>query len=140
MKTKNVLFPEPAEVTIGRGEEAKTFEILPLVRKKYKKLLKMFGDIVQDLMAGNADSFAGIDLNKLEENIVPLIDLMGDKMLDIYVLVLNVDTEWLDDNMLAHQEMDLVTAIFEQNDIGSIAKNFRKMASKIRPEAAPIKK
>lgn len=128
MKDKEVvLFPESTSIQIGRDEKAKKFEIVPLVRKKYKKLFKMLGEIVKDLVAQEADGEGAIDLNNIAGSIPQLLAVAGDKIGDIYALVTGEDMEWIDNNMLPNQEIALITALFEQNDMEDIAKNFRKM-------------
>lgn len=127
-KQEKALFPEPEEIEIGRGEKAKTFKIEPLVRKKYKKTFKIIGEIVSDL-AGEKNE---IDLDDLENAIPMLVNKAGDKLGDIYALILGEKIDWIDNNMLPNQEFALITAIFEQNDFGDIVKNFKRMAAAIR--------
>ncbi len=126
MAKKKAMFPEPIKVNIGYGENEESFEIMPLVRKKYKKLFKIIGDIIKDLVA-DEDTKNSIDLDNITQSIPLLISTAGDKLCEIYSFILSKDVEWIEDNMLPQQEAALITAIFEQNDIDSIVKNFRKM-------------
>lgn len=126
------MFAEPTEVVIGFGDEAKTFEITPLVRKKYKKFFGMIGDIIQEFLDDEQEGKEAIDLDNIEQQIPLIIQTIGDKIGEIYVFILDdVDLDWIENNMTFDQEIELISAIFEQNDIERIVKNFKKMADKL---------
>ena len=130
-KTKEeALFPEPTEVVVGYGKNQKTFEVGPLARKKYKKMFKMVGETIQEFLNSEAKGAGAIDFDNLEKSIPLILVTLGDKIGEVYSLVLGVDVEWIDDNTLPQQEVELITAIFEQNDFESIVKNFKKMIAK----------
>ncbi len=132
-KTKEeILFPEPIEVTVGYGKEKRSYEVMPLVRKKYKKMFKVVGSVVKDLALQEEVGEEAIDLDNLGGSIPQILETAGDKLGEIYSMVLGEDLEWLEDHMLPSQEMDIIVAIFEQNDLADIVKNFKKMAAKIK--------
>lgn len=126
------IFPESTTVTIGRREEAKKFEIYPLVRKRYRKMFKMLGDIISELAEQEEQGGQAVDLNNLISSIPILLQTAGDKLGEVYAFVLDVEAEWVDNQMLPNQEFALITAIFEQNDFSDIVKNFKKMMSSIK--------
>lgn len=131
MDKEKAIFPESREITIGYGDEEKTFAVNPLVRKKYKKLFKIIGDIVKDFIQGEQIGNEAIDLDNLESNIPLILSTAGDKVGEVYAFVLDVDKEWIDNNMLPQQEIELIDAIVERNDIQGIVKNLKKMAKNL---------
>ncbi len=124
------LTPSGIEVVIGTGEQARTFLILPLVRKRYKKLFRLVGDIFGELLQD--DEGKQIDLENILGSIPILVDKAGDKLGEIYSYVLDVDVAWIEENMLPAQEFGVFAAIIEQNDIASIVKNFKILVGVIQ--------
>ena len=134
------IFPEPSKVTIGFGENAKTFDIYPLVRAKYKKMFKMIGDVIKEFVEGEqSGDLEGIDLDNIPASTPVIVQVLGDKLGDIYAYYLDHENQeeilkFIDNNMTMAQEADMLLAIIEQNDIQKIVKNFKKVTAVLKVE------
>ena len=121
-KTDEVLMPEKREVYVGEEK----FEIGPLVRAKYQKLIYVFVELVINL----DDEI----LDNAEENIGQLISVVSeDALMQLYEVVLEKDQEWINNNMLMNQELELFRAIIELNDIESLVENFTRTLKLVKP-------
>jgi|AntDeeMinimDraft_5_1070356.scaffolds.fasta_scaffold09086_3 hypothetical protein len=134
------IFPEPSKVTIGFGENAKKFDIYPLVRAKYKEMFKMIGDVIREFVEGEkSGELEGIDLDNIPASTPTIVQVLGDKLGDIYAYYLDHENQeemlkFIDNNMTMAQEAEMLLAIIEQNDIQKIVKNFKKVAAVIKVE------
>ena len=134
------IFPEPSKVTIGFGENANTFDIYPLVRAKYKKMFKMIGDVIKEFVEGEqSGDLEGIDLDNIPASTPVIVQVLGDKLGDIYAYYLDHENQeemlkFIDNNMTMAQEADMLLAIIEQNDIQKIVKNFKKVTAVLKVE------
>jgi hypothetical protein len=150
---------EPTTVVIGLGENAKAFEIKPLVAARYKVLFQMIGEIINELVAAEKRGEGGLDLDNLTGSIPSLIDVLGDRRIKVYAYCLLPDeklynfelkrprpkeevddalaemAEWLNWHLTMSQETELLAAIVETNDLEGIVKNFKRMAARAKTEA-----
>lgn len=118
-KVDQVLIPETKEVYVG----AEQFEIGPLVRSKYGKLINVFAELVMSL-----DKEI---LENAEEHIDDLITIISDEaLLKLYSASLNKSEEWINNNLLLAQEIKLFSTILEVNDVELIVENFIKALQK----------
>ena len=121
-KTDKVLIPDKKEVYVGKEK----FEVEPLVRAKYQKLIYVFVELIINL-----DDEV---LNNVEENIGQLISVVSeDALMQLYEVVLDKDREWINNNMLMNQELKLFEAIIELNDIESLVENFTRTLKLVKP-------
>jgi hypothetical protein len=115
-KVDEVLIPEIKKVYVGKEK----FEVGPLVRAKYGKLINVFAELVLNL-----DQEI---LENAEDNIPDLISVISEKaLLKLYSAVLDKDEEWVNNNLLISQEIKLFGVILEVNDIEMIVENFTKV-------------
>jgi len=118
-KVDEVLMPETKEVYVGKEK----FEVGPLVRAKYGKLINVFAELVMNL-----DQEI---LENAEEHIDELITIISDQaLLKLYAAALDKEEEWINNNLLLPQEIKLFSVILEVNDIESIIENFTKVLRK----------
>jgi len=118
-KVDEVLMPETKEVYVGKEK----FEVGPLVRAKYGKLINVFAELVLNL-----DQEV---LENAEEHIDELITIISDQaLLKLYAAALDKNEEWVNNNLLLPQEIKLFSVILEVNDIESIIENFTKVLRK----------
>ncbi|OEG63389.1 MAG: hypothetical protein BHK79_09000 [Halanaerobium sp. MDAL1] len=118
-KVDEVLMPETKEVYVGKEK----FEVGPLVRAKYGKLINVFAELVMNL-----DQEV---LENAEDHIDELITIISDQaLLKLYAAALDKDEEWVNNNLLLPQEIKLFSVILEVNDIESIIENFTKVLRK----------
>ena len=113
------MIPESKEVYVG----SKRFEVGPLVRAKYGKLINVFAELVMNL-----DQEI---LENAEEHIDELITIISDQaLLKLYAAALDKDEKWINNNLLLSQEIKLFSIILEVNDIEAIIENFTKVLQK----------
>lgn len=118
-KVDEVLIPENREIYVGKEK----FEVGPLVRAKYGKLISVFAELVLSL-----DKEI---LENAEENITELLSVISDEaLLKLYSAVLDKEEDWINNNLLLPQEIKLFSAILEVNDIEAIIENFTKILQK----------
>ncbi len=130
-KKERAIFPDPVVIEIGVGENSETFPIGPLVRKKYNKVFQIVGSIAQGLVAGDT---TGIDMDNIMNSIGAFIALAGESLTQIYEIVLDKPVDWIEENMTMAQEFALIEAIFEQNDVEEIVRNFQGMVRRLAPK------
>jgi len=120
-KTDDVLLLEKREVIVGE----ETFEIKPLVRAKYGKLINIFAEMFLNL----EEEF----LENIENHISELITILSDEaLIELYKVVLDKDEKWINNNMTLSQEVELFTVIFELNDVEAIIENFTIIVQKVK--------
>ncbi len=115
-KTDEVLIPEIRKVVIGSEE----FEIGPLVRAKYKKLIDVFAELAVTIDLEKLD-----DIQKDPEAMKYILNIVSDDaLMELYAVTLEKRKKWIDNNILLHQEIELLTKIVEVNDVEKIVENF----------------
>ena len=105
----SVIFPEGKKITVA-GEE---FTVMPFVLRTRTKVLKIIADICVELAKINP-KLRPEDLPKMTTT---LITAAGDKLVEIYELVLNKPREWLEDKVTLKDEVEIIKAVVEVNDI-----------------------
>lgn len=107
------------ECEIGRKGNEETFKIQPLVRAQYKQVIALAGNV--------ALAFDEKILDDLIGNVGVIINVVSDEvLLKLYSIVLDKDEEWINNNILLNQEIELLTAIILTNDIEKLIENFTK--------------
>jgi hypothetical protein len=115
-KADDILVPEMKKVAVGQ----ETFEIGPMVRAKYGKLINVFAE----MLLGMSEE----ELDNIDENIADVVALISDEaLLTLYATVLDKDEEWVNDNLYLGQEIALLETILEVNDVEMIVENFTKV-------------
>jgi hypothetical protein len=115
-KADDILVPEMKKVAVGQ----ETFEIGPMVRAKYGKLINVFAEMLLGMSKE--------ELDNIDENIADVVALISDEaLLTLYATVLDKDEEWVNDNLYLGQEIALLETILEVNDVEMIVENFTKV-------------
>ena len=106
-KDLEVFFPEGIEVIIA-GEK---FYIKPFVLRNRIKVVKLISDVFAQLQGRN-------NIKGQNETVVigALIEIAGDKLIDVYEMVLGKDREWLEENVRLKDEVNIIKAIVEVNE------------------------
>lgn len=108
--------PKVVEVVVFDREtkEPVKFEIQEFVLSKRIKVIKTITDIYKSSIKD-----ALVDGKILSNNDVAasLISAAGERIVEIYKLVLDKDDKWLGENMTLKDEVNVVKAILEVNDI-----------------------
>lgn len=125
-KDLDILYPEGKKLVIAGRE----FVIKPLVFKQRVKLLRIITGIGIDL----AKKYPGLRTNnlKIEQLIEPLCDIAGDRMKTVYSILLNVEPEWIEENLDLKSEIRLINIFLEQNDIPFLIGQVKSWKDKIK--------
>lgn len=120
-------FPEGKKITIA-GEE---FAIKPFVLKNRMRVLRIVADALIELKKQNPVLKPEDTQNP--EVISRFIQVAGDRLPEIYEIVLERSREWLDEKVTLNNEIEILSAISEVNDlpflfqqIGQLFKGLRK--------------
>lgn len=110
---------------IGKGE-FREFEIHPFVLRNRIKFVKIVSEIFSKLGSGMT-----ADIQKNPVSSIPLlIESAGEKLTDVYMLVLEANREWCEDNIQIKDEVEILAAIIEVNDIPFIVRRIQEALPK----------
>lgn len=129
MSDSNIFFPEPKIVQVKEQDTGsiQIFKITEFVFENRLKFLRIVGDIFRDLLADNPDFKTTGNYSQVAAS---FIELAGERLGDIYCLVLNKDIEWVKKNITLRNEIEILTAIFEVNDIPFLVRQVTSLMSK----------
>jgi hypothetical protein len=124
-------FPEGKKITVA----GKEFTIMPYVLRTRSQVIRIFADILLAMTKENPGLTKDQILKDPEVRnnmIVKLIATAGDKLTDIYELTLKADREWLLDKVEIKDEVEIIKAIWEVNDIPFLIEQVTSMARGLR--------
>jgi len=127
-KEKNdeeIFYPIGKKVIINKDE----FIIMPFVLKNRTKVLKIFVEIFSDFMNLNPQ-IKKDDIN-LSNFILDFINIAGERLIEIYKIVLNKDNDWLNNNIQLKHEIEIISAIFELNEIPFLIRQVKQLIEKM---------
>ena len=102
-------YPDGKKIKVA-GED---FVIMPFVLRTRTKVLKIIADICVELAKINPK----LRPEDLPNMTATLISAAGDKLIEIYEIVLNKPREWLEDKVTLKDEVEIIKAVVEVNDI-----------------------
>ena len=103
------------------------FEIKPFVLRNRIKAVKIIVDIMKDVGAGMTS-----EIQKDPMKAIPvLVEAAGERLKDLYVLVLGKDEDWCLDNIQPKNEVEILATIFEVNDIPFIVRRIQEAMPKV---------
>lgn len=117
-----IFYPEGKPIEVGKEK----FTIKPFVLKTRMKVLKVVSSVISELANSKQDT-KNITQPKL---IMILINSAGDKLIEIYEIVLNKERKWLEDNITLKDEVIILTAISEVNDLPFLVEQVKSLAAK----------
>jgi len=130
-------YPEGKKITVA-GEE---FTVMPYVLRKRTEILRIFADI----FIGVSKEMPGLTKEQVLANpeiknslFLKLINSAGERMVEIYEKTLNKDREWLLDKVLLKDELAILNAIWEVNDVPFLLEQVRSMAKGLRKTQTQI--
>ena len=129
MSNLKTFFPEGMKIRIGKEE----FIIKPFVLRVRTEILRIIAEICLDIsreMPNISKDPKNIDIKKLPV----FIQLAGDKLVDIYVIVLGKDKEWLLDNVQLGDEIKILQAIAKVNDLPFLWSQIRMLLSTVKTQ------
>jgi hypothetical protein len=127
----DVFYPESKKITVA----GKEFTIKPYVLRTRTEVLRIFADILLSLSKTNPGLTKEQLLKDAEARnniILALINTAGDKLTDIYEKTLATDREWLLDNVKIKDEIEIIKAIWEVNDIPFLIEQVTNMVKGLR--------
>lgn len=130
MTESKTLFPDPKLVEIGDRDtkEICKFEINEFYFENRIKFIKIVTSIFKDVFKSDEDL-------RVTENIQlagRLVEVAGERMLDIYEIVLDKPKEWIKRNLTLKKEIELISAILEVNDIPFLISQSRKLLGTLK--------
>lgn len=121
-KDLETLYPEGKPITI-KGEE---FKIKPFVLRNRIKVVAMIADVFVEMAKNNP----GLGAAGTNATLIAFINTAGEKVVDLYALVLGKDKEWLMDNVSLKEEILILSAILEVNDFPFLVSQAKAMMNK----------
>lgn len=113
MDDLTILYPEPKKITIS----GRDFILKPMVIKQSVALLKLIGSAMVDFVK----RFPDVDVAALKDNpnsaITPFIEVAGDRMKDIFAIILGVEASWAEENIDIKSGVKVLKEFLEMNDI-----------------------
>lgn len=119
-----IMYPEGKKIEVA-GEQ---FTIMPFVLRIRMKVLRVVSSVVSELTKSKQDTQ---DLTQAKLTMV-LINSAGDKLVEIYEIVLNKDREWCLGKITPKDEVNILTAISEVNDLPFLVEQVKNLATKVK--------
>lgn len=128
MSEEKKLFPEPKIFEIG-GEK---LSVKPYVLRDRKKVMAILSEMFAELSGKSAQ----VKVNDLLAGSSILALLAGDKLTEIYVITLGKEKEWLETNLTMRNEVEIIEAILEVNEISFLLNRATAMTPKKETKAS----
>ena len=109
MSDTNTFFPVGKDIKIN-GE---TFNIQPFVVKNRIKVVRIMTDVVLEI----SKSGSKFQAEDVVQYVPKLIEIFGDRLIEVYEIVLKKDRDWVENNIKIVDEIEILNAIVEVNDI-----------------------
>lgn len=117
----STFFPEGKKVTVA-GEE---FTIMPFVLRTRTKILRILTEVCLELSKKNIQESAPLTPAEL-------ITTAGDRLIEIYEIVLDKPKEWLEEKITLADEVEIITAIIEVNNIPFLLSQVKNLVGSIK--------
>lgn len=111
------LYPEGKAVKIADKE----FKIKPFVLRDRTKVVRMIADVIKEVVS-NSPNAKTDNLSALSGEI---IRVAGDKIIDVYNMVIPDQAEWLLDNMKMVDEVNVIETILEVNSFSFLVEKLK---------------
>lgn len=125
---EQVFFPEGKKILIGSEE----FIIMPFVLKNRLKAVRIIVDILKEVLV-NGDVKAA-DIDSLADLSGVILGSAGERLIEIYELVIDRSREWLENNVRLIDEVSIIEAVLEVNDISFLAQRVRALITKTQTQ------
>ena len=124
MPSIKTFLPDGVKIEIAKEK----FIIKPFVLRTRTEVLKVIAEIILDIQKEAPGMGKNIDLKKLPA----FIQLAGDRLVDLYVIVLGKDKEWLLDNVQMTDEIKILQAIAKVNDLPFLWSQIKPLLKNIK--------
>lgn len=105
-----------------------TFTIKPFVLRNRDKVLKIVASSFGEL----SKKFSDLKNAPQGDVAMTFIEIAGDKITEIYELVLGKDKEWLLDNMTIEDEVNLISTVMELNNLPLLLSQIKQLRGQIK--------
>lgn len=112
------MYPEGKSMVIGCQE----FKIKPFVLKNRMRIVSIFAEVFVELNkhtdGGKVDNVAMIP---------KFLNTAGDRIIEVYEVVLNKERAWLEENVQLRDEVELIKTVMEINDFPFLVSQVKQM-------------
>jgi hypothetical protein len=122
MTDEKILYPDGKELTIA----GKKFTIKPFVLSKRIKVLKIVSDAIREALIDRP----GLDVNQITTGVKFIEIASGPKLVEFYEIILDEKAEWLNNNVMMKDEVNIIEAVVEVNDIPFLFRQVKNLLSK----------
>lgn len=134
MSSSKVFFPEGVKIKVG-GEE---FTIKPFVLRTRTEVLRVIAEICLDISKEMPALGKNINPRDIDIKKLPMfIQLAGDKLVDIYAIVLGKEKEWLLDHIQMTEEIKILQAIAKVNDLPFLWSQIKMLLNQVKTQTRP---
>jgi len=121
--------PKTKKITVV----GKEFEIKPFVIRTRTKFLKVVFEIFKDLSEKRTElKLDNIQAQNATQLVPILAEVAGERLVDIYLLVIDEPREWMENNIQIKDEVAIIEAILEVNDISFLAAQVKKIGQQMK--------
>ena len=121
--------PKTKKITVV----GKEFEIKPFVIRTRTKFLKIVFEIFKDLSEKRTElKLDNIQAQNATQLVPILAEVAGERLVDIYLLVIDEPREWMENNIQIKDEVAIIEAILEVNDISFLAAQVKKIGQQMK--------
>jgi len=111
----------------------KEFEIKPFVIRTRTKFLKIVFDIFRELSEKRSElKLDNIQTRNVAQLVPVLAEAAGERLIDIYELVISEPREWMIDNVQIKDEIAIIEAILEVNDISFLVSQVKNIGQQVK--------
>jgi len=111
----------------------KDFEIKPFVIRTRTKFLKIVFEIFKELAEKRAElNLDDIQMKNAMQMVPVLIQAAGERLINIYELVINEPREWMEENIQIKDEVTIIEAILEVNDISFLVQQVKNIGQQVK--------
>ena len=109
------------------------FEIKPFVIRTRTKFLKIIFEVFKEL----AEKRMALKLDELQlkntTQLIPvLIEAAGERLIEVYALVIDQPKEWMETTNQIKDEVAIIEAIMEVNDIAFLAQHVKNIGQQVK--------
>jgi len=122
-KDLEIFYPEGKKIKL-RGEE---FTVKPFVLRERTEVIRIISSIINDATKDKVN-LTGKDANAVS---MEVIKVAGERLVEIYKMVLKKDVEWLQE-ILFIEEVSLLKTIMEVNQLPFLLREIQEMFKKTK--------
>ena len=123
-KDPKIFYPDGKAIEVAQEK----FTIMPFVLKTRMKVLKVVSSVISELAKSKQDTQ---DMTQAKLTMI-LINSAGDKLAEIYEIVLNKDREWCEKKITLKDEVNILVAISEVNDLPFLVEQVKNLTAKVK--------